>query len=83
MVLFGKCYAKTENALKCKLGGIMDKLNIGDIVDVKFIGKIEGIEKRLGEVVYKITTDKPFGVFYGSILYVVPVETPENMEKIK
>ena len=58
-----------------------EKLAVGDVVDVSYMGIIKQIEQNdlyNGGIRYMIITNKPYGISYVSDVYITPAPTPEN-----
>ena len=58
-----------------------EKLAVGDVVEVSYMGIITGIEQNEiynGGVRYTVKTEKPFTMAYVSDVYITPAPTPEN-----
>jgi hypothetical protein len=58
-----------------------EKLAVGDVVEVSFIGIIKQIEHNdlyNGSIRYQVITDKPYAISYVSDVYITPAPTPEN-----
>jgi len=58
-----------------------EKLAVGDVVEVSYMGIITGIEQNEiynGGVRYTVKTEKPFATSYVSDVYITPTPTPEN-----
>jgi hypothetical protein len=58
-----------------------EKLAVGDVVEVSYMGIITGIEQNdlyNGGVRYSVKTEKPYAIAAVSDVYITPAPTPEN-----